>query len=491
MYTLTLTDYKWNWIDDGLLPYALAAMRAVWVGLLAHLWSRGLMPYRPDLIALPWVFGLLAISTGFAQLGVYVVKTNWRAILLIVLGGLGAIALTLYLSLDSSRPAIWEPRWFGLALHDPGASIVTLIIAVWLWWWGIRTGRERVHYDLFASDFAWGTLMLAFAGVIVYATRAAPLREVVFALIPFFAIGLATLAISNLQSTRRFEGGRADQALAMNRYWLGTVAAVIGVLLLAGLLLGQLFAPETIAWIVKGLAVVLQGLTWLLLGILIVVAYLIFVPLEWLVGKLDWSSHTNDQPLPNPPPSLAEQFKDLSQGHPNIPPQVYVSLQVLAGVLLVAVIVLIFALAFRRFKTLAEEDVEETREIILSMDLLKEQLAQLFGRKGNRHGPEPDPFVSIVGDDPRAQIRRTYQAMLAWAASQGMPRSPGQTSSEYLSSLSNALPAYGEPISILTAAYLQARYSAVPISSAITEQALRAWGTIARENGKDDRHNEA
>jgi len=479
MYTLTLTDYKWNWIDDGLLPYALAAMRAVWVGLLVHVWSRSVMPYRPDLIALPWVFGLLAISTGFAQLGVYVVKTNWRAILLIVLGGLGTIALTLYLSLDASRPAIWEPRWFGLALHDPGASIVTLIIAVWLWWWGIRTGRERVHYDLFASDFAWGTLMLASAGVIVYATRAAPLREVVFALIPFFAIGLATLAISNLQSTRRFEGGRTDQALAMNRYWLGTVAAVIGVLLLAGLLLGQLFAPETIAWIVKGLVVVLQGLTWLLLGILIVVAYLIFVPLEWLVGKLDWSSHTNDQPLLNPPPSLAEQFKDLSQGHPNIPPQVYVSLQVLAGVLLVAVIVLIFALAFRRFKTLMEEDVEETREIIFSIDLLKEQLAQLFGRKDTANGVEPEPFVSIVGDDPRAQIRHVYQALLAWAASRNLPRPPGLTPAEYSLWLGDRLLDYREPVTAITRIYQQARYSTAPIPATSVEEVLRAWALIA------------
>jgi hypothetical protein len=484
MYTLTLTDYKWNWIDDGLLPYALAAMRAVWVGLLVHMWSRGVMPDRPDLIALPWVFGLLAISTGFAQLGVYVVKTNWRAILLIVLGGLGAIALTLYLSLDSSRPAIWEPRWFGLALHDPGASIVTLIIAVWLWWWGIRTGRERVYYDLFASDFAWGMLMLAFAGVIVYATRVAPLREVVFALISFFAIGLATLAISNLQSTRRFEGGRTDLALAVNRYWLGTVAAVIGVLLLVGLLLGQLFAPETIAWIVKGLAVVLQGLTWLLLGILIVAAYLIFVPLEWLVGKLNWSSHTNDQPLPTPPPSFAEQFKDLSQGHPDIPPQVYVSLQVLAGVLLVAVIVLVFALAFRRFKTLAEEDVEETREIILSMDLLKEQLAQLFGRTGNRHGPDPDPFVSIVGDDPRAQIRRVYQSLLAWAISHDAPRPPGLTPDEYSSVLSHVWLPYREQIAAITRAYLQARYSAAPISPASAQEASRAWAVIAEADSR-------
>ena len=492
MYSFTLTDYKWNWIDDGLLPYALAAMRAAWVGLLVHLWSRGVMPYRPDLIAPFLILGLLAASTAITQLGVYVVKTNRRAVALIVMSGLAAIALTLYLGLGAGRPALWDGRWLGLLRQDLAATIITALIAVWLWWWGILTGRERVYYDLFTADFTWGMLMLAVGAAVAYATRAIPLLDVLLAFIPFFAIGLATMAIANLQSARRFEGSRTDQTLALNRYWLGTVGVVIVAVLLAGLLLSQMFAPEAMAWILARLVTVWEWLTRLLVFVWVIVAYPILVLFEWLVKFVSQRRSPNDQPPISPPTSFAEQFKDLEQGRPSaIPPGVYVSLQVLAGILAVAVIVLIFALAFRRFKTLLEEDVEETREMIFSMDLLKDQLAHLFGRKGQANGVAPEPFVSIVGDDPRAQIRRTYQAMLAWAALQGLPRPPGQTSSEYVSSLNNALPAYGEPISILTAAYLRARYSAVPISSASAEQALRAWDTIARENEKDDLHNEA
>ncbi len=486
MYSLTLTDYKWDWIDDGLLPYALAAMRATWIGLLVHLLSRGVTPDRPDLVTPLMAFGLLAGSTACTQLGVYVVKTTWRAVVLIVSSGLAAIALVLYCGLGAGHPAIWDLRWLTLLAQHPAATIVIVLIAVWLWWWGIRTGRERVYYDLFNADFTWGMLMLAVGAAAAYATRVVPLLQVLLAFIPFFAIGLATMAIANLQSARRFEGSRTDQAIAVNRYWLGTVVAVIGAVLLAGLLLGQLFTPGIMTWILEKLAIVWEWLARLLVFVLMIVAYPILMLLEWLVKVISQGRRPNDQPPINPLPSFAEQFRDLEQGRPStISPQVYMGLQVLAGLLAVAVIVLIFALAFRRFKTLLEEDVEETRELIFSVDLLKEQLAQLFGRKTKGDGIEPEPFVSIVGDDPRAQIRRAYQALLAWATEQGMPRLPGQTSNEYLLSLSNAWPIYGEPISILTAAYLQARYSDLPISSASAEQARQAWETIVHGNGKD------
>lgn len=487
MYSFTLTDYKWNWIDEGLLPYALAAMRATWVGLLVHLWSRGMMSYRPDLITPFLAFGLLAASIACTQFGVYVVKSTRQSVALIVLSGLIAIVLTLYLGLEADRPALWELRWVALLAQDPAATIMIALVVVWLWWWGIRTGRGRVYYDLFTTDFTWGMLMLAVGVAIAYATRLIPLLQVLPVLILFFAVGLAATAIANLQSARRFEGGRTGQSLAVNRYWLGTVVVVIGVVLVAGLLLSQLFTPGAITWILARLATLLEWLAWLLLLVITLVSYPLFALFEWIARLVRPGSGPNDRPLSNPP-SFAEQFKDLQPGHPTVSPQVYVSLQVLAGILLVAAIVLIFALAFRRFKTLLEEDVEETRDFILSMDLLKEQLAQLFRRKNKAGSVEPAPFVSIVGDDPRAQIRRTYQSLLAWAAWQGMPRSPGQTPREYLSALSVALPAYSEPLSILTAAYLQARYSAVPISSASAEQVLRVWEAVAQQDEKGGLH---
>ncbi|MBN1889543.1 MAG: DUF4129 domain-containing protein [Thermoflexales bacterium] len=480
MYQFTLTDYKWNWVDDGLLPYALAAMRALWVWLLVHLFSLSLMPYRSDLIPLPWVFGLLAMSTALTQVGVYVIKSNWRAILLIALGGLGAVALTLYIGLGSGRPAIGDLGWFSRLLQDQEASISTLVVAVWLWWWGIRAGRERVYYDALVNDFAWGALMLAFAGATAYATRLGALRVAVFTLSSFFAIGLGALAIANLQSTRRFEGSRTEQTVAFNRYWLGTVGVVIGALLLAGLILSQLFAPDIMMWILAKPAAVLGWLVHLLVFAWVLATYPLFLLLEWLASIVRQQIDPTEQPSTPSLPSFADQFEGLEQSQPTaVSPELYVALQGLAGVLLVALVALIFALAFRRFRTLLEEDVEETRESILSLDLLREQLAQLFGRKKKGDGVEPEPFVSIAGDEPRAQVRRVYQALLAWAAARNMPRPPGLTPSEYSLWLGDTLLNHREPIAAITRIYQQARYSTAPILPTHVEEASRAWALIA------------
>jgi uncharacterized membrane protein YidH (DUF202 family) len=485
MYSLNLTDYKWNWIDDGILPYALVTMRTLWVSLLVHLGSRGLMPDHPDLISPLLVFGLLAASTACTQVGVYLIKVNWRAVLLVAFSGLAAILLTLYLGLGPGRPIIWELGWLRMLLQNPARTSVTLVIAVGLWWWGIRTGRERLYYDAFSSDFAWGMFLLALAGAIAYATHVIPVREVLVAFIPFFAVGLITMAIANLQSTRRFEGSRTNQSLAVNRYWLGMLIVVVGAVVLGGLLLSQLFAPEAVDWVLVRLATLFNGLVWLLFWVLLLIAYPIFRLFELVAGIVRLPRSPSDQPLIQLPPPLAEQFKDLQGGPSHIPPEVYLALQILAGVLLVAAVILIFALAFRRFKTLLEDEVEESREIIFSMDLLKEQLAQLLGRRAKTNAAPPEPFVCVKGDDPRAQIRRTYQALLAWAAAQGTPRSPGQTPAEYLSSLGQVLPSCIEPISTITTAYVQARYSAALISPAVADQVLHAWQVIMQANGED------
>ncbi len=479
MHMFTLTDYRWNWIDEGLLPYALAAMRTLWVSLLVHLLSRAMMPYRPDLITPSVIFGLLAAGIACTHCGVYVIKSPLRAVTFVVMSGLIAVALTLYLGLTGDRPRLWELRWFKLLTREPAETILTLLISVWLWWWGIHTGRGRVYYDQIAADFTLGMAMLATGVAITWATGLMPLWQALLVTLLYFASGLAAMAIANLQSARRFEGNRTGHSLAVNRYWLGTVAVVIGVVLAVGLLLAQAFTPEALGWIMAAIARVLGWLAWVLALAFTLVAYPVFALLGWLARLFRPTGGHEELEWDNLPGDFAEQLKEVQPGELNVPPQVYVGLHILAGILVAGAVILIFALTFRRFKTLLEEDVEETREFIISMDLLKEQLAQFFRRRSKTESEPPPLFISIHGDDPRAQVRRAYQALLAWAASLGIPRAPGQTPVEYLSVLSDALPDQQESLSLLTAAYLEARYSATPIPPASAEQALEAWQSIA------------
>jgi len=406
--TWNLADREWNWIDDGVLPYALNAMRAVWVWFIFHLWARGLTPTRGDWLAPLAVFGLLAASALLAQFGAFRAKNGMGATWLIALSGLGAVALALYLGVGADRFALWDARWLGALSAEPALAIVVLVVAVWLWRWGILTGREPLTYDNFSFNFAVGIIVFLFALALAYATTVIPLGELLWPVLVFFATGLGTLAIASVQSTRRFERGRTGLSVGLNRYWLGTVAIVVGALIVGGLILTQFLVPETFMGILSALAVVFNFIAQLLFWVLVVVAFVVFSILEFFARFFPKGNSPEEPSRLEMPPNFADQFKDLEQRPASLSPEIYLIFQILAGILIVAFIVLIFALAFRRFKTLLDEDIEETHETMFSFDLLKEQLARLFQRTSPAQGSAQPPFVLIDGDDPRAQIRRTY-----------------------------------------------------------------------------------
>jgi len=479
-----LIERQWNWMDDGVLTYALCAMRAVWIWLWLHLAARALTPTHGDWIALPTVFGLLALGTLLSQYGIFRMKSNARAALLVSSAGLVAVVLSVYFAVGTERAPLWDARWLRAILDNIAASLVVLSIAVWLWRWGILTGRELVLYDVFLFNFTIGVIAFVIALGVAFGMNLVSLYELVLPLLLFFAIGLGTLALSSLQDARRYEGGRTGQQIALNRYWLGTVGAIIGAVLLGGLLLTQLFAPEYLSGILTMLTVILGWMAQLLFLVAVIVSYIVFAIFEFFARFFPSLNLSNLQKI-QPPPNYAEQFKDLEHQSSSSPsPEVYLALEIIAGILIAGAIILIFALAFRRFLYLDKEEIEETRETIFSFDLVKEQLAQLFKRKGGKDKATA-PFVSIIGDAPRAQVRRTYQALLAWAASRGVPRAPGQTPNEYLMLMDQGLHLYIEPISIITDAYVQARYSIAPIPADRAEGVMRAWQIIVHDNAAD------
>ena len=79
--------------------------------------------------------------------------------------------------------------------------------------------------------------------------------------------------------------------------------------------------------------------------------------------------------------------------------------------------VVVFALALRYFRNQRSESAEETRETILSRDLLHDQLSSLWHdwRARLRHGlAQTSPFLSLEGvESQRRAIRALYQQLLS------------------------------------------------------------------------------
>lgn len=487
----TLIERPWHPVDDGILPYALALMRSLWVWA----WLR-LINVLPDagdygLLSWPAVFGLLAASTAIAQIASYAGQANRRHAwterggqALVAVSGLLAVAMTVYAVLGvQPTPADW--RWLAAPLDDPLRSIPTLLIATWLWWWGVLAGRYTIFYETYANNFALGMAGLGLAAALGLALGRAPLGLLLGPALLFVAVSLITLAVASLRAARRHEREHFDPTFRVSRYWLATIVGVVVVLLAMGLLVVQLLTPDLVRRILAALSPALDLLAQALWYVLMVVTWVIFTVLSPLYRLLSKRGEGEGESFKMPSlPDLNAQLKEVETHPAAVSPVLYQVLRIGGAILVVGIVILIFALAFKRFRSLHEEDVVEVRESVLSLDLLKAQIQELLWRR--RPTPHAPPFVDVAGDDPTARVRRLYQALLAWAAGQDLPRAPGMTVEEYRRFLAAVWPDCSRPLAALTSAYLQARYSAEPIPLSVADEAARAWETI-QQRGQADR----
>jgi hypothetical protein len=102
---------------------------------------------------------------------------------------------------------------------------------------------------------------------------------------------------------------------------------------------------------------------------------------------------------------------------------------------------------------------------------LRQLLEQLFQRRG----PEPFNFFRLGATSSREQILFYYLSLVRRAREGGFPRRPAQTPAEYTPTLNQHLPESRADIEALTAAFLEARYSAHPVEKSRVARVHAAW----------------
>jgi hypothetical protein len=120
---------------------------------------------------------------------------------------------------------------------------------------------------------------------------------------------------------------------------------------------------------------------------------------------------------------------------------------------------LIIVWALVRSGLLSRRSYDETRENIASRELLIGQLKHLLSRLRPRRTQPHSLYLPLDGADPRFAIRRAYQEFLEWTRVRMRPRAPHQTPLTYAEKLGNLSAAQQEPVGVLTALYLRARYA--------------------------------
>ena len=142
---------------------------------------------------------------------------------------------------------------------------------------------------------------------------------------------------------------------------------------------------------------------------------------------------------------------------------------------------LVFALVLRRLVNVGRaRDVDETRESLVSRDLIQKQISAawrgLVSRISRRRPRGERPFLSLDREvGTRRMIREVYQALLAFALVRGQSRRPSQTPSEYAAELAKLWRADSDALAAIADGYVQARYSSLSPSEEQARLIEQAW----------------
>jgi hypothetical protein len=284
----------------------------------------------------------------------------------------------------------------------------------------------------------------------------------------------------------------------VDRHWIATVTGVVAIVLVLGMLLGTLIAPGTIAQAFGWLRPIWNTLMQLLMMLIYILAYLFFGLFEPLLENI--RPRASEQgPRPFESPLEPVNLEELARNPVEIPPifgQIVQTMLVVGGI---ALVVWFFVRAVRKRKQEAtlQDEVFETRETILTLDLIRDQMQGLFdGLRGSR---SPPVFVE-PGErgDPRRTIRELYQAVLARGIANKAPREREQTPARYEQSLGyiysgQQADAKDErqafvkrAIAALTRAYEGARYGRQPPTLEQVQAAQEAFAQLGEEHASED-----
>ena len=495
----------WNWLNGSLIGLARVVMRVCWLYPWIELVSYALFQLDRPLIPLgltglillaSWVLTLWAINreavcpTGQAVL--------WRWQLSIAGLGVGLLFWLLWWRLYRPAFPIWSVSWVGRLVRDLTnwrgvlRPLTLTLIGAYLWWRGIADGRippgSRAVFRSFSVGFSW---LVALAILSHYWPVLRP-PTLWPATLVFVVSTLAALALVDLNEVRR-RGGTVAQALfTVNRYWLFTLLTTIGLITLLGLALTYIAAPSRIAALLAVLTPSLNFLADLLTPVIyyliLAIAYLLFLVLAPLIRALN-------RLLPLQMPELGQepfqdrftsQFEQLEQKRAQAPPWIGVAAKAMFLLLLVVGIGFVFALALRRYTRQDEEGVEETRELIWSPDMMREEWRALIQRLRRKSRRAQSPFFSLLGvERNRRAIRQVYQQLLTWGGDQGLPRPPDATPREYATTLDHH---YAAPEwRTITGAYIRARYTVDPLPPELADQVQADWQQLSHRMITDDR----
>lgn len=517
---------EWNSVEGLLLPALVGVMRFSWIWPWMLLVQGFLSPSVAEPLMPPWmIIALPVLSFTFARwtMPTLVERRNFRRANQIrrQIATLGFAAILILLWLRFLRPefGLWDLRWLIAAGYDliyweavpvevPG-SLLFLLLGIFLWLRGALDGHGQYRHDeIWRAFLSGGAALALFAWILPPGPQAGQsdaaanpfmaaggqLSNSIWLLILFASAGLAGLGVANLGKSGGWRARARVAKLRPNRGWMVGIGLTICGMLGMALLIGLIIQPEDAAILWKALGFIWRGVSTVLVWIVTVIAYPIFLLVEYLIrllrslfGDRSQEAQATEFAGPPTPEPMPEQPERVVEAMPE--PYRWVALLAMAiGVFI------IFMLVLRQLRSRPERESDEIRESVLTTNLLQAQLSELWARLRSRFGPlpeEPDPFLSLEGEsDTRRLIRSIYQRLLVFAYASNAPRLQGETPIRYGGRLAGQ-PGFDDTlVQTITAAYSEARYGDEPPTEETAAAAERAWleieSALTADQSEDD-----
>jgi hypothetical protein len=473
-------------IKTGLSKEQLVALiLAVLMAIIAVAWlepwvmwaTRNSDPVRTTPLVSPQLMILIVLLGALITRLAATHSFSWRQMAgRVVLGSLIVIAIAEVLVLGL-RPPLEIVQGFLVWNGFFSPEVIVLVVAAILWLRGILIGRADVMREDIVSMFYTGVFALVVLLLFDAVRPAVPFGDLFWSALIFFVASLLALALVGPEHAHFWHGETSMVRLVLNRYWLITIAFMIGLIVVVGLIIAGAAGPEALGGLRSLALAVITGLIFVLQIVLTIVVQIIVFLLSPLIPLFQQLGPMIDEVMkrvqistPGSNDTALQATQSALNGE-----TVAAFMHGLAVLAVVMIFVLFFLLVLIRLGFISSRHSDETRDSIASRQLLKDQLKQWLARRHARSAEAP--YLALAGDDPRSAIRRAYQAMLRWAADRVGARAPHQTPLAYADRIARAVPYQRDDIHTLTTLYLRARYALDPINP---DEARTAQSALAR-----------
>lgn len=454
---------RWaKWPEALLLPGLVAIVQALAITPLLYIFfgeDFGLTGGRP--VMWPGGLALLGLAAFWFTKFVMRVTSDSRYFTVALAFGWLAGAL-IWIGLEPSyglRGLLAEP---GSLVGSRGYLIAPLLLSLGVWWQGIR--YATIDYLITSEEIrgttqrSWLILIgsLVFAVLIDNPAAQDAIDTAPFVVPAMMIASVALVAAAEIQTSRRQisqSGGRPPTWSRWGRLVGGLGIAILAVVLVVTVMLTPGAFAAMIAGIGATVRAVGQLLMWVLYGVFYILYYIFYAFTELFRAIFDIEFGPLDPP--EAPEALEGGPLQFEQQEGDEEPWKYAALLRWGalGVVVLAVILLLFRIANRRPETNADEVGDEERSSVFSTDLAKQQLRNLF-RRGGRGSRLP----RLDLDSAPSSVRESWRYLQVLAVRQEVGRRDAETPQDFASRLRAIWPGTAAALNDLTQRYERSRY---------------------------------